>query len=318
MEGRNRGRGISLCWLAALAIITGVTRSELRADDSRFSVMGWVKSKLTPEEEARSAARADRLRPLGGYGEAETTQTLAMATPVPVPAYPPVIETPNVDQYAAGRMATNSEPIPPSRPVSREMISPPPPVMTPPPPTPEPTVGRPQSAPRSNADASPFTSEATIDELRRRAEYLSSRGLTYKFGGDHPSEGGMDCSGTMQFLLKSMGFPDIPRTSYDQYQWLAEKGTLKKVGFWHSPEKAVRSLRPGDLIFWGGTYDSGHKVSHVMVFLGQSRAGKYYIFGARGKSVKGLNGSGVDIFELDPRDGGGKLVGYGHLPGLKG
>lgn len=127
----------------------------------------------------------------------------------------------------------------------------------------------------------------------------------------------MDCSGTMQFLLKSIGYSDIPRTSYAQYDWLKEKGTLKKVGFFHKPSKAVRRFQPGDLIFWGGTYKSGHKVSHVMVYLGRSQNGTHYVFGARGKKVKGLNGNGVDIFQFRPESTGGKLVGYGRPPGLR-
>jgi len=170
---------------------------------------------------------------------------------------------------------------------------------------------------RSRSSASHFTGERSVAELRRRAEFLAGKGLTYKFGGDHPSEGGMDCSGTMQFLLKSMGYSDIPRTSYAQYQWLKGKGTLKNVGFFHRADRAVKKFQPGDLIFWGGTYDSGHKVSHVMIYLGQSRTGKQYVFGARGKKVKGLNGAGVDVFEFNPRSTGGRLVGYGRLPGLK-
>ncbi|MDF1658543.1 MAG: NlpC/P60 family protein [Verrucomicrobiales bacterium] len=154
-----------------------------------------------------------------------------------------------------------------------------------------------------------------ISVIRTRAEHIARFKLTYKFGGDHPSEGGMDCSGTMQFMLSDIGFDDMPRTSYQQYDWLKKNRTLN-----HSksiPEKmgGRKGIKPGDLIFWGGTYDSGHKVSHVMIYLGQSGDGKHYMFGARGKKKKGLFGSGVDIFELS--SGYQKsLVGYGTLPGV--
>ncbi len=77
-----------------------------------------------------------------------------------------------------------------------------------------------------------------------------------------------------------------------------------------------RGIKPGDLIFWGGTYKSGHKVSHVMVYLGQGDSGSHYMFGARGKKKKGLKGAGVDVFKLNA--GYQKsLVGYGSLPGVK-
>lgn len=154
-----------------------------------------------------------------------------------------------------------------------------------------------------------------ISVIRARAEHIARFDLTYKFGGDHPSEGGMDCSGTMQFLLADIGFNDMPRTSYQQYDWLKKNRTLQ-----HSksiPDKmgGRKGIKPGDLIFWGGTYDSGHKVSHVMIYLGQSGDGKHYMFGARGKKKKGMFGSGVDIFELS--SGYQKsLVGFGTLPGV--
>ncbi|MCB1236251.1 MAG: C40 family peptidase [Verrucomicrobiae bacterium] len=280
---------VAIAWLSAPA-------PSVRAapESGRFTVVGWVKNKLSPEEEARSAARASRLRPVA----AAPADTLAAATMRPVP---------EADSGAFAAAGPGSIP-PPPLPAETRAPAPPRDVAPSPPPASKPARGR-------GADNA-FTGQPTVAELRRRAEFLSGKGLVYKFGGDHPSEGGMDCSGTMQFMLKDMGWPDIPRTSYDQYDWLREKGTLRKVGFFHSSERAYANLRPGDLIFWGGTYNSGHKVSHVMVYLGKSRSGKQFMFGARGKGVKGLNGSGVDIFELKPGHDG-HLVGYGPLPGIR-
>lgn len=151
--------------------------------------------------------------------------------------------------------------------------------------------------------------------IRARAEQISKFSLPYVFGGDHPSEGGMDCSGSMQFLLSDIGFKDMPRTSYDQYAWLRKNRTMH-----HSktiPERmgGRKGIKPGDLIFWGGTYNSGHKVSHVMIYLGQGGDGVHYMFGARGKSKQGLNGSGVDIFKLETGAQKG-LIGFGALPGV--
>lgn len=154
-----------------------------------------------------------------------------------------------------------------------------------------------------------------ISVIRLRAEHIARFGLTYKFGGDHPSEGGMDCSGTMKFMLSDIGFRDMPRTSYQQYEWLKNNRTLKHSKSIPEQMGGRKGIKPGDLIFWGGTYNSGHKVSHVMIYLGQSGDGKHYMFGARGKKKKGLFGSGVDIFELS--SGYQKsLVGFGTLPGV--
>lgn len=156
----------------------------------------------------------------------------------------------------------------------------------------------------------------TLAKLREEAHRLANRGLTYKFGADDPSSGGLDCSGAMQYLLSKIGVDDVPRTSYDQYYWLKRKKLLDDVYGKAATEKLFKKLSPGDLIFWGGTWKSGHRVSHVMLYLGYDpTADKHYIFGARGKSSKGLLGNGVDIFELDPNRG--RLIGHGKIPGLQ-
>ncbi|MCB1062134.1 MAG: C40 family peptidase [Verrucomicrobiae bacterium] len=269
--------GLILSWQVGFAVSPAV------AEGNRFTMLGWVKQKLSPGDQARATSQIQTVRPPVMPQPAPTMGQMAASSSqmgqglAPVPSRPPM----NPQTVAAMGMAPQPQP---------QML-----------------------VPRAPGPRGP----ATVDELRHRAEFLATRGLTYKFGADHPSEGGMDCSGTMQFLLKSIGYTDIPRTSYNQYEWLEQKGTLRKVGFFRSPERAISDFRPGDLIFWGGTYDSGHKVSHVMVYLGRSRSGTHYIFGARGKKVKGLNGNGVDIFEYKPSSTGGRLVGYGRLPGLK-
>ena len=154
-----------------------------------------------------------------------------------------------------------------------------------------------------------------LNVIRERAEAIAKFDLPYVFGGDHPSEGGLDCSGTMQFLLSDIGFKDMPRTSYDQYSWLRKARTLKHSKSIPDQMGGRKGIKPGDLIFWGGTYDSGHKVSHVMIYLGQGRDGTHYMFGARGKKKEGLNGAGVDIFKLE--SGYQKsLIGFGSLPGV--
>jgi cell wall-associated NlpC family hydrolase len=194
---------------------------------------------------------------------------------------------------------------------------------TPPPPPPMPfegyTYARSDSPRRSGfgfgSDQPSEEMKQLIEVIRARADHISKFGLPYKFGGDTLEEGGMDCSGTMLYLFSEIGFSDMPRTSFDQYDWLRRNRTMEHTKT--IPEKmgGKRGIKPGDLIFWGGTYDSGHKVSHVMVYLGQSPNGTHYMFGARGQKKRGLNGSGVDVFTLEP--GYQKsLIGYGSLPGV--
>ena len=154
-----------------------------------------------------------------------------------------------------------------------------------------------------------------LSVIRARAEHISKFHLPYVFGGDHPSDGGLDCSGVLKFMLGDIGFSDMPRTSYHQYDWLRKARTLRHSKSIPEQMGGRKGIKPGDLIFWGGTYDSGHKVSHVMIYLGQGGDGTHYMFGARGKKMQGLNGSGVDIFKLE--SGYQKsLIGFGSLPGV--
>ncbi|MEM7697561.1 MAG: NlpC/P60 family protein [Verrucomicrobiota bacterium] len=155
-----------------------------------------------------------------------------------------------------------------------------------------------------------------MTSLRNEAHRLSQSGLRYIFGADHPDEGGMDCSGTVQYVLEKLGVDDVPRTSYNQYYWLKRKKLLDDVHGRRAEKKLFQKLSPGDLIFWGGTWKSGHKVSHVMFYLGYDpQTDTHWMFGAQGKRSKGEFGNGVDIFEMD-LDRGGRLIAHGKIPGL--
>ena len=156
----------------------------------------------------------------------------------------------------------------------------------------------------------------TLENLRASAHVLAREGLKYKFGRENPDQGGMDCSGTIEWLLTRMGIEGVPRTSYDQYEWLKRKKLLDDVQGKSASRKLLKKLSPGDLIFWGSTWRSGHKVSHVMIYMGWNPdTKKHYVFGARGKLSKGILGNGVDVFELDPDRG--KLIAHGKIPGLQ-
>ena len=155
----------------------------------------------------------------------------------------------------------------------------------------------------------------TLSQLRAEAHALAGKKLRYVFGADDPDTGGLDCSSTIQYLLTNIGIKDCPRTSYDQYDWLKRKKLLDDVYGKGASSKLLRKLSPGDLIFWGGTWKSGHRVSHVMLYMGYDpKEDKHYVFGARSKSTTGLTGAGVDIFELNTESG--RLVAHGKIPGL--
>src|SRR5438034_889830 len=50
--------------------------------------------------------------------------------------------------------------------------------------------------------------------------------LTYMFGSADPKNRGMDCSGTLHYLLKHLNIKDVPRSSYEMYLWVLKQGKL--------------------------------------------------------------------------------------------
>lgn len=143
--------------------------------------------------------------------------------------------------------------------------------------------------------------------------------MNYKFGGDEPSEGGFDCSGTIHYLLKKQGYQGLPRQANHLYQWLDQAGTLTKVRKNVNADSVYRRLRPGDLLFWKGTYKTRRNpnVTHVMVYLGYDREKREQVmFGARGTKASGRNGNGVDLHRLSLGGGRGTFIGFGRIPGL--
>lgn len=149
---------------------------------------------------------------------------------------------------------------------------------------------------------------------------LSDRNLGYLFGSDNPSNGGMDCSGTIYYILRSHGFKDVPRDSGSQYGWLKNRGTLRTLADADAARFESRSLRPGDLLFWTGTYDVQREIpiSHVMLFLGtEKKNGKPVMWGASdGRTYDGKQRYGVSVFDfrLPKAESKSKFVGFGQLP----
>lgn len=153
---------------------------------------------------------------------------------------------------------------------------------------------------------------------------LTHLGLTYNFGGSNPSEGGMDCSGTIYHVLKFQGLKDVPRQSDEMCAWVRDHSQLHLTSTAHSlGDDEFVGLRPGDLLFWTGTYKTDRKlpITHVMLYLGKlKKNGKPVVFGASdGRYYAGERRSGVSVFDLSlPKDGSeASLYGYGPPPGLR-
>jgi peptidoglycan DL-endopeptidase CwlO len=168
-----------------------------------------------------------------------------------------------------------------------------------------------------------------VQRLITAALDLTKQNLTYSYGSAEPSNGGMDCSGTIYYLLHSQGFQDVPRDSSGQYVWARKEGRFFAVISTRADSFEFKDLMPGDLMFWSGTYqvERDIPITHVMLYLGNEKGtGKRIMFGASdGRSYNGLQRWGVSVFDFkmpkaDPNNAEKRrvdFVGYARIPGLR-
>jgi cell wall-associated NlpC family hydrolase len=157
---------------------------------------------------------------------------------------------------------------------------------------------------------------------------LTKQNLGYTYGSADPANGGMDCSGFVYYVLKQNGFPDVPRDSSQQYVWVRKGGNFKAVVSRKEDSFELDDLKPGDLLFWRGTYniDRDPPITHSMIYLGRERrTNKRVMVGSSdGRTYDGKQRWGVSVFDFKmpppPKSGAAKIspafVGYGRIPGL--
>ena len=95
-------------------------------------------------------------------------------------------------------------------------------------------------------------SEASIGEKAVAAarKYV---GMPYVWGGSSPADGGMDCSGIIQYVYRQLGV-DLPRVSADQ----ARAGV---------PVASLSEARPGDLLAWDNS-SRNNGADHIAIYMG--------------------------------------------------
>ena len=157
---------------------------------------------------------------------------------------------------------------------------------------------------------------------------LTKENLGYTYGSADPANGGMDCSGFIYYLLTENGFKDVPRDSSQQYVWVRKAGNFNAVLSRHEDSFEFDALKPGDLLFWSGTYniDRDPPITHTMIYLGrEKRTKKRVMIGSSdGRTYDGKQRFGVSVFDFKmpppPNSGDAKIspvfVGYGRIPGL--
>jgi len=158
---------------------------------------------------------------------------------------------------------------------------------------------------------------------------LTKENLGYTYGSANPKDGGMDCSGFIYYVLQQNGFPDVPRDSSQQYVWVRKAGDFNAVLSRKEDSFELNDLKPGDLLFWRGTYniDRDPPITHTMIYLGrEKRTNKRVMVGSSdGRTYDGKQRWGISVFDFKmpppPQSGDAKIspvfVGYGRIPGLK-
>jgi peptidoglycan DL-endopeptidase CwlO len=169
---------------------------------------------------------------------------------------------------------------------------------------------------------------AKVRQLIEAGLELTKQNLGYTYGSADPAKGGMDCSGFIYYVLRQNGFPDVPRDSSQQYVWVRKTGNFDAVLSRKEDSFELDALKPGDLLFWRGTYsiDRDPPITHVMIYLGREEGTrKRIMIGASdGRTYDGKQRFGVSVFDfkLPPplSSNEAKLspvfVGYGRIPGL--
>ncbi|MDB6146716.1 MAG: spr [Spartobacteria bacterium] len=159
---------------------------------------------------------------------------------------------------------------------------------------------------------------------------LTTQNLSYKYGSADPAKGGMDCSGFINYVLTKSGLKDVPRDAREQYIWVRKAGKFQAVLGRSQDTFELDALKPGDLLFWSGTYnvDRDPAITHTMIYLGREKATNQRIMvgASDGRTYKGQSRFGVSVFDFKiagrkaPSAGepGPTFVGYASIPGLGG
>lgn len=96
-------------------------------------------------------------------------------------------------------------------------------------------------------------SDKTVKAIMTEA--LKYKGTAYVFGGSTPSTG-FDCSGLTQWSFGKAGIK-LPRTAQAQYDATSHLN--------------IKDAKPGDLVFFKGTYATSDYITHVGIYVGNMR-----------------------------------------------
>jgi len=300
-------------WLLIFAILFGAVDVAIPAEDS----LGTKIKKVF--EPSPTPSRKHRKKKPTPTPSPESSPKRKKASPSPSPTATP--------KSKSKRKKASPTPTPSESPSATEAPS------ASPAETPEPARGKkgwPNASLSPDQIANYDNDPPKVRQILEAGLALTKENLGYTYGSADPANGGMDCSGFVYYVLKQNGFPDVPRDSSQQYVWVRKGGNFKAVVSRKEDSFELDDLKPGDLLFWSGTYniDRDPPITHSMIYLGrEKRTNKRVMIGSSdGRTYDGKQRWGVSVFDFKmpppPKSGDAKIspsfVGYGRIPGLNG
>jgi len=300
-------------WLLIFAILFGAVDVAIPAEDS----LGTKIKKVF--EPSPTPSRKHRKKKPTPTPSPESSPKRKKASPSPSPTATP--------KSKSKRKKASPTPTPSESPSATEAPS------ASPAETPEPARGKkgwPNASLSPDQIANYDSDPPKVRQILEAGLALTKENLGYTYGSADPANGGMDCSGFVYYVLKQNGFPDVPRDSSQQYVWVRKGGNFKAVVSRKEDSFELDDLKPGDLLFWSGTYniDRDPPITHSMIYLGrEKRTNKRVMIGSSdGRTYDGKQRWGVSVFDFKmpppPKSGDAKIspafVGYGRIPGLNG
>ena len=304
-------------WLLVFAILLGAIDAAHPAEES----LGTKIKKVFEPEPTPTPSRKHRKH-----------ANKASPTPSPTPSAKKKKASPTPSPTATPKTKSKRKKASPSPTPAPEESPSPTPAETPTPSPPQPSARGKKGAP--NVTLSPEeiveydTYPPKVRQIIDTGLALTKQNLGYTYGSADPKNGGMDCSGFIYYVLQQNGFPDVPRDSSQQYVWVRKAGNFNAVLSRHEDSFEFDALKPGDLLFWSGTYniDRDPPITHTMIYLGrEKRTKKRVMIGASdGRTYDEKQRFGVSVFDFKlpppPNSGDAKIspvfVGYGRIPRL--
>ena len=298
-------------WLLILVILFGAIDAARPAEES----LGTKIKKVS--EPSPTPSRKHRKKKSTPTPAPESLPKQKKASPSPSPTATP--------KSKSKRKKTSPTPTPSESPSATETPSPSPEE------TPEPARGKKgwpnvTLSPDQIADYDGYPPK--VRQILDAGLTLTKQNLGYTYGSADPKNGGMDCSGFIYYVLQQNGLPDVPRDSSQQYVWVRKAGDFKAVLSRKEDSFELDDLKPGDLLFWRGTYniDRDPPITHTMIYLGREKRTKKRVMvgSSDGRTYDGKQRWGVSVFDFKmpppPKSGDAKIspvfVGYGRIPGL--